>query len=105
MVANSVYLKEGTQWVRVMVQDILYMEADDNATRVHSTLRSYTVGRMVKDVLDEMAGERMERVHRSFAVNLDRVQAISDNGLHMDDRWLPIGRSYRPAVLQRFSMI
>lgn len=105
MVTNSVYFKDGAQWVRVPVQDILYMEADDNATHVYSTLRAYTVGRMLKDVLDEMASERLERVHRSFAVNLDRVQAISDNGLHVGDRWLPIGRSYRPTVLQRLRMI
>jgi hypothetical protein len=38
-------------------------------------------------------------------VNLDHVQAISDNGLHVRDRWLPIGRSYRPTVLQRLRMI
>lgn len=105
MVSQSVYLKDGAQWVRVPVQDILYMEAADNATHVFSTQRAYTVGRMLKDVLDEMASERMERVHRSFAVNLDRVQAISDNGLHVGERWLPIGRSYRPTVLQRLRII
>jgi len=105
MVTPSVYLKDGAQWVRVPVQDILYMEADDSTTHVYSTLHTYTVGRMLKDVLDEVASERMERVHRSFAVNLDRVQAISDNGLHVGDRWLPIGRSYRPTVLQRLRMI
>jgi len=41
------------------VQDILYMEADDNRTRGYSTLRAYTVGRMQKNVLDEMESESM----------------------------------------------
>jgi DNA-binding LytR/AlgR family response regulator len=101
----AVFLRDGTQWVRLAVKDIQFMEAADNATHVHSTQRVYTVGRMLKDVLDGMASERLERIHRSYAVNLDHVQAISDNGLHVRDRWLPIGRSYRPTVLQRLRMI
>lgn len=105
MLANTVFLRDGAQHVRVSVHEILYLEADDNSTRVCCEARGYTVGRMLKEVLDEMASERLERIHRSYAVNLDRVQAISDNGLHVGERWLPIGRSYRSAVLQRLRMI
>lgn len=105
MLDNAVFLRDGAQHVRVSVQEILYLEADDNSTRVHCEARAYVVGRMLKTVLDEIACARLERIHRSYAVNMDRVQAISDNGLHVGDRWLPIGRSYRPAVLQRLRMI
>jgi DNA-binding LytR/AlgR family response regulator len=105
MLVNSVFLRDGAQHVRVSVHEILYLEADDNSTRVYCEARVYVVGRMLKEVLDEMGGERLERIHRSYAVNLDHVQAISDNGLHVRDRWLPIGRSYRSAVLQRLRMI
>lgn len=105
MLANTIFLRDGAQHVRVSFQDILYLEADDNSTRVYCEARVYSVGRMLKEVLDEMGTERLERIHRSYAVNLDRIQAISDNGLHVGDRWLPIGRSYRSTVMQRLRMI
>ena len=105
MAGDAVFVRDGKQHVRLSVNEILYLEADDDSTHLHTVSRSYTVGCMLKDVLEGLASERMERVHRSFAVNLDRVQAVSDNGLHVGERWLPIGRSYRSGVMQRLRLI
>ena len=103
--ANTVFLRDGAQHVRVSVQEILYLEADDNSTHVHALHRSYTVPRMLKEVLDELPAGRLERMHRSYAVNLDQVKAISDNGLHVGERWLPIGRTFREKVLGNLRLL
>lgn len=102
---RTVFVRDGRQWSRLPVGDVLFLEADDNCTAVHIVSRTFMVPRMLKDVLDTMNDERIQRIHRCHAVNLDRVQAISDNGLHLRDRWLPIGRSYRQTVLQRLRLI
>ncbi|MBK8499023.1 MAG: LytTR family transcriptional regulator [Flavobacteriales bacterium] len=102
---DAVFVRDGHQWVRLPLSDILYIEADDNSTKVHTEGRTYLVARMMKAVVEELDDPHFERIHRSFAVNLVRVKAISDNGLHVGERWLPIGRSYRGAVLQRLRLI
>ncbi len=103
--SDAVFVRDGSQHVRLPVGEILYIEADDNSTHVHALHRSYTVPRMLKEVLDELPAGRLERVHRSYAVNLDRVKAISDNGLHVGERWLPIGRSFREGVLGKLRLL
>lgn len=103
--ATAVFVRDGRQWVRLLVGDILYVEADDNSTHVHAVSKTYTVGRMLKEVLEELPPHRLARVHRSYAVNLERVYAISDNGLHVGERWLPIGRSFRADVLKRLRLL
>lgn len=105
MPGEAVFVREGAQHVRLPVSEILFLEADDNSTHVHAVSKTYTVGRMLKEVLDEFPTHRMERVHRSYAVNLDRVKAISDNGLHVGERWLPIGRSFREGVLGKLRLL
>lgn len=105
MCDEAVFVRDGTQHVRVQVNDILYIEADDNSAHLHTTQRSYTVPRMLKDILDELPAGRLERVHRSYAVNLECVKAISDNGLHVGERWLPIGRSFRDEVRKRLRLL
>ena len=75
MTVQAIFLRDGAQWVRVPVQDILYLEADDNSTRVCGVQRSYTIGRMLKEVLVELSSDHMERIHRSYAVNIERVHA------------------------------
>lgn len=103
--SEAVFVRDGSQHVRLPMSEILYIEADDNSTHVHALHRSYTVPRMLKEVLDQLPAGRLERVHRSYAVNLDRVKAISDNGLHVGERWLPIGRSFREGVLGKLRLL
>ncbi|HMQ75177.1 MAG TPA: LytTR family DNA-binding domain-containing protein [Flavobacteriales bacterium] len=105
MRADAVFVRDGSQHVRLPVSDILFIEADDNSTHEHTSQRRYTVPRMLKDVLDELPPGRVERIHRSYAVNLDRVKAVSDKGMHVGDRWLPIGRSFRDEVRKRLWLL
>lgn len=102
---KAVFVRDGRQWSRVAVSEVLYLEADDNSTTVQTASRTFIVPRMLKDVLDAVADERILRIHRCHAVNLERVQAVSDNGLHVGDKWLPIGRSFRSEVLKLLRMI
>ncbi len=87
------------------MNEVLYLEADDNCTTVHTVSRTYMVPRMLKDVLDTMNDERIQRIHRCHAVNLERVQAVSDNGLQLGQRWLPVGRSFRAEVYRRLRLL
>lgn len=102
---KAVFVRDGRQWSRVAVSELLYLEADDNSTTVYTASRTFIVPRMLKEVLDTVADERIQRIHRCHAVNLDRVLAVSDNGLHVGDKWLPIGRSFRGEVLKMLRMI
>jgi DNA-binding LytR/AlgR family response regulator len=105
MPGEAVFVREGAQHVRLPVNEILYAEAADNSTHLHTMQRSYTVPRMLKDVLAELPPARLERVHRSYAVNMAHVRAVSDNGLHVGERWLPIGRSFREGVRKRLRLL
>lgn len=102
---NAVFLRDGRQWSRVPVSELLYLEADDNSTTLHTASRTFIVPRMLKEVLDTVDDERIQRIHRCHAVNFDRVQAVSDNGLQLGQRWLPIGRSFRPEVMKRLRLL
>lgn len=102
---DTVFVRDGRQWSRVPVGELLYLEADDNSTMMHTTSRTFVVPRMLKDVLDTLADERIQRIHRCHAVNLERVQAVSDNGLQLGQRWLPVGRSFRAEVYRRLRLL
>ena len=104
-VGNAVFLRDGRQWSRVAVSELLYLQSDDNSTTVHTALRTFIVPHMLKEVLHTVADERIQRIHRCHAVNLERVQAVSDNGSQLGHRWLSIGRSFRPEVMERLRLL
>ncbi|MBL7946898.1 MAG: LytTR family transcriptional regulator [Flavobacteriales bacterium] len=102
---KAVFVRDGRQWSRLPVSEVLYLEADDNCTTLHTEARVFVVPRMLKDVLDTLSDERIQRIHRCHAVNLERVQAVSDNGLQLGQRWLPVGKSFRAEVYRRLRLL
>ena len=48
----SVFVRDGDQWVRLDVQDILYVESDDDQAHIATAQRRFTVNRTLKQVLE-----------------------------------------------------
>ncbi|RYZ49063.1 MAG: LytTR family transcriptional regulator, partial [Chitinophagaceae bacterium] len=51
--------------------------------------------------LAELNCENFVRVHRSFVVNLQKVEKINHTYLVIDDKQVPLSRNYREPLLSR----
>ena len=61
--------------------------------------RTLTLGSL-KQLEDELP-DTFVRVHKSFIVAADRVEALEGNRLHIGEALIPVGGSYRDAVKAR----
>jgi len=43
------------------------------------------------------------RIHRSFIVNTKKITAFTTSDVEIEDKELPIGISYKPAVVKRLN--
>jgi DNA-binding LytR/AlgR family response regulator len=43
------------------------------------------------------------RVHRSFIVNVNHIQALEDNMLTVEGKQIPVGQTYLREVMQRLN--
>ena len=91
-----IFLKSGTEKIKVMFNDILYLEAmKDYSIVVCKTSKVYMACNL-GTLLLEKKFESFIRVHRSFAVNKDFIKKMKANELILSyDFTLPIGRSYK----------
>ena len=94
---------------RVALDDVLYLKAAGNYTEVHRCSGGWLLDqRGLAAVLDE-AGEALLRVHRSYAVNMSKVDALltrpgSRYGLSLlGGAEAPVGRSRVDAVRDALS--
>ena len=49
---------------------------------------------------EKLPQDQFIRIHKSFIVPLSRVQAFSSTTVEVDNKELPIGRSYKNIVLK-----
>lgn len=79
----ALYDSDGTvHWVHP--SQVVYLEAQRKRTIVHCMTRDIVVPSMIKDVV-EMIGDKIVRVHRSYAVNRDHVVELKAGRLLLDD--------------------
>ncbi|HEY8898391.1 MAG TPA: LytTR family DNA-binding domain-containing protein [Niastella sp.] len=96
-------IKEGTVLNKVHVADILYLEALTNYTKVVTVQKKYITLNNLKSFLDHLPEKRFLRIHRSYAVAVDKIQGVYKNELLIGEQRLPLGKTYRQEVKKLFT--
>ena len=105
MKRSPVFFRDKRKWVRLEPQEVLYLEAADNCSLLHTLHDQHIVGRTLKQMMGQMQAFGFQRVHRSFAVNLMAIESIDESGLKVGETWIPIGRKYRTDLLSELHLI
>ena len=96
---DTLFVKTEHRIVSIHLNDILYIEGMSEYLKIHFTTeqKPLTVLLAMKK-LEEHLPQHFMRIHRSYIVNLTRIQEVNKNRVFLDDRTeLPIGDLYREA--------
>ncbi len=75
--SDRLLVPRGEQLELIEAAAIHWLEADDNYVHVHTATESYLVRRTLADLLVQLGEQRFVRIHKSTAVNLAEVAALS----------------------------
>jgi DNA-binding LytR/AlgR family response regulator len=100
---DHLFVKQNYQFVKINVGDLLYLEADNVYTTLVTTNRKYVIRLTLSGILERMNLPSLVRIHRSYAVNIHKVDSFNDAELNIGTQSLPLSRSYKEDFLQRFN--
>jgi DNA-binding LytR/AlgR family response regulator len=98
---NFLFLRADNQWVRIDIEELLYVESLRDYVRVVTETRTYIVHQPLADLTARLPPERFIRVHRSYTLALHKVDRVSQHCAHIGDKLIPISRAHRQEVYQR----
>lgn len=97
--SDHLFLKTGYEQLKVMYEDILYLEAAGNY--VCFVLKDKKV--MSRLTFTEATGllpsDRFVRVHRSYIVSVNRIEKVERHQLSIGNDKVPLGEAYRQDLL------
>ena len=104
---DRLFIRQKDRMVKVFVQDILYLEADRNYCKIHTAEKEYLASVPLGNIEETISSNNFIRVHRSFVVNIDKIEAIGENKeyLILKDKTVPISRRNREDVLKLLKLI
>ena len=99
---DTIFLKTEYRIVKVSISDIRYVEAMSEYLKVYleSELKPIITLLSMKKMEERLPSYFM-RIHRSYIINLTKIQEVNKNRVIMDsDTYLPIGDMYKEAFQQ-----
>jgi two-component system response regulator LytT len=102
---EHIFLKVEYQLVRVALTDILYVEGLKDYVKVHlkSTPRALLSLMSLRAMEEKLPARRFLRIHRSFIVALDKIEAVRRLTVQIGTETIPVGEQYKEAFSQFLS--
>ena len=88
----------------IQLNDILYIESLNDFVKI-VTVSDETSTREKISKLYERLPEYFIRIHRSFVINTLHLQSFNHTEIQIQDKVLPVSRSYKKEALQYFRSI
>lgn len=106
-VENCIFVKSNSRLVKVKTQEIYFVEALKDYVIIQTKDGKYTVHSTMKDMMGKLASNEFLRVHRSYIVRVDKIVAIEQNSLVIEDnkKTIPVGGSYRDELHSRLRFV
>lgn len=97
---DSLFFKTEHRIVRIKIDDIRYIEGMSEYLKIHTEGRSKPVIVLLsmKKLKDRLPKSKFMRIHRSFIINLSKIQEVLKNRVVMDEETnIPVGDLYKDA--------
>lgn len=102
---SHLYVKVKNRLTKVKFEEVRYLEANDIYSILVTNNNNFILSYSLKVLEEKLPDRRFMRVHRSYIVNTDHINAIEDNYIHIADSNIPIGKTYREDLMKRLSII
>ena len=106
---GELFLKKNSSLVRVPYSSILWVESMENYVKIITDSEKFTLHFTLKTTEGHMPPSMFRRIHRSYIVNITRIQRIEDSAVIIEQDGkpvsLPIGKSYREGLMSALRLI
>ncbi|MHC5352942.1 LytR/AlgR family response regulator transcription factor [Myroides sp. LJL115] len=99
---DFLFIKTDLKWVKIALSDILFVQGLKDYLQIHlENEKLISLGTM-QGLLDKLKGDNFMRIHKSYIINLARIDSIERNRLFIQQHIIPIGSTYQGEFQQWF---
>ncbi len=104
---QSVFVRVQNHLQKILVEDIYWIHADGNYCYLHLEQRRFALKTSLKRLMKKLPKGHFVRIHKSYVVRLRNIEKIDvqTNELSVGSTTLPIGRTFRPDLLDQINIL
>jgi len=92
--ADYIFVKEGTRFVKVNIDEILFIEGLKNYVAIHTVTQKIVSLQRLKALEDQLPADKFIRVHNSYIVAKGAISSVKENEICVGSAKIPIGETF-----------
>ncbi len=104
---DRIFVRYQDKMVKLFLNEVLFVEADRSYCKIYTDTKEYLISVPLGHLEEKLPKRNFLRVHRSFVVNLEKIDALGDQQewLVMGNRNVPLSRNFRDELVARLQLI
>jgi DNA-binding LytR/AlgR family response regulator len=102
---NHIFIKSDGKLVRLNNDDILFIEGMGDYVKFVTRDKKYVSYNSLKNLEEKVNKDYFMKVHRSYIINLLKIDDIRENDLFINGIEIPISKNLRADVLRRLTIL
>lgn len=102
---DFVFIRDAGVIRRIRLDEINYLEAQGDYVKIYQNEKTYAVHSSLKSIEEKLPAKTFIRVHRSFIVNIGRVDTVEGNTLIMHKNFVPVSDAYKATLNKRMQIL
>ncbi|TXF88613.1 response regulator transcription factor [Neolewinella aurantiaca] len=102
---DRIFVRHKDRMVKLFLNEILYVEAERAYCKIVTADTEYLLSIALRKFEEQLTSTDFMRVHRSFLINLTRIDEVAEGHVALAGKAIPIGKTYREAFTGRVNLI
>lgn len=94
-----IYVKENKKVIKVYLSEIKYIEGLSEYIQIFTDKRKIITKTSMLLMEEKLPAESFLRIHKSYIISIGKIEAFTANTIEIQGKELPIGRSFKNAVI------
>ncbi|HTM98567.1 MAG TPA: LytTR family DNA-binding domain-containing protein [Pedobacter sp.] len=100
---EKIIFKEGHNFINLNANDVIYLEAYGDYTKIVTVNKSYLTLVTLSNFLESLPVGKFMRIHRSYVVAISKVKGLDHKSIDMGSAIIPVGKTYVRETKKIFS--
>ena len=102
---QAFFVKEGSRIIRILREEILYLEGYGDYVKIHRTTGKPLLSQVsLRKFEESLASKGFCRVHRSYIVAITHINYIERKRIRIGSELIPISDSYLPSLMKQLML-
>jgi DNA-binding LytR/AlgR family response regulator len=102
---DYIFVRDTNVVRRLKLDDILFAEAMGDYVKLYTQEKLYAIHTKLKTVEERLPSCNFLRIHRSYIVALNKIDAFRDGALQIGSKYLPVTDTYKKILNERMNIL